>query len=182
MEENNKTETKEQVAQERTYTQSEVNDMLQREGDRRVTEALKKQQKKFDEAQKLASMSTEEKNQYEYNQKVQALEAREREIARKELVMETEKQLAEKGLPAEAASFIVAIDAEKTKANMKSFESIFNKAVEAEINKRVATGAPKVGTGNNQSLTKEQFKKMNLSQQAQIYRTNPELYKALTEY
>lgn len=57
----------------KTYTQEEVNKLLQSEADRRVSEALKKQQKKFDEAQKLANMSSEEKLNYEYNQKLQEL-------------------------------------------------------------------------------------------------------------
>lgn len=170
-------ETKNQDNKEtKTYTQEEVDKLLQQEGDRRVTQALKKQQ----EAQKLASMSQEEKNEYEYNQKLSELEKREQEIAKKELVMETEKQLGEKGLPAEAAAFIVAVDAETTKKNITSFEKMFNRAVEAEINKRIATGSPKTGAGNNQAITAEQFKKMNLMQQAELFKTQPELYKSLT--
>ena len=108
------------------------------------------------------------------------LTKREQELTKKELMLETEKQLREKGLPTEAAQFIVAIDAENTKTNIKVFEAMFNKAIETEINKRIATGAPKVGTGSGSGITQEQFKKMSLSQQAEIYRTNPELYNALT--
>ena len=171
-------ETKNQDNKEtvKTYTQEEVDKLLQQEGDKRVTQALKKQK----EAQKLANMSQEEKNEYEYNQKFSELEKREQEIAKKELVMETEKQLGEKGLPVKAAAFIVAVDAETTKKNITSFEKMFNKAVEAEINKRIATGSPKTGAGNNQAITAEQFKKMNLMQQAELFRTQPELYKSLT--
>lgn len=169
-------ETKNQETKEtKTYTQEEVDKMLQAEGDRRVTQALKKQQ----EAQKLANMSQEEKNEYEYNQKLSELEKREQEIAKKELVMETEKQLGEKGLPAEAAAFIVAVDAETTKKNIESFEKMFNKAVENEITKRIATGKPRTGT-SAAGLTVEEFKKMTLPQQAELYRTQPELYKQLS--
>lgn len=174
-------ETKNQENKEtKTYTQAEVDELLQKEGDRRVTAALKKQEEKNKEAQKLANMSQEEKNEYEYNQKLSELEKREQEIAKKELIMETEKQLGEKGLPTEASQFIVAVDAETTKANIKAFEKMFNKAVEAEINKRIATGSPRTGSGNNQAITAEQFKKMNLAQQAELYRTQPELYAQLT--
>lgn len=174
-------ETKNQESKEtKTYTQEEVDAMLQAEGDRRVSQALKKQKEKLDEANKLANMSEKEKNEYEYNQKIAELEKREQELAKKELVMETEKQLGEKGLPAEAAAFIVAVDAETTKNNIKAFEKMFNKAVDAEITKRIATGSPNKGAGNNQAITAEQFKKMNLKQQADLYKTQPELYKALT--
>lgn len=170
-------ETKNQEQKEtKTYTEEEVQKLLQQEGDRRVTQALNKQK----EAQKLANMSQEEKNQYEYNQKLSELEKREQELAKKELMMETEKQLGEKGLPAEAAAFIVAVDAEQTKKNISAFEKMFNKAVEAAISQKIATGSPKTGSGNNGAMTAAEFKKLNLAQQAEIYRTNPELYKQLT--
>ena len=113
--------TKEQQVETKTYTQAEVDDLLQRETDRRVTSALKKQQKQFDEAQKLANMSADEKSKYEYDQKMAELTKREQELTKKELMLETEKQLREKGLPTEAAQFIVAIDAENTKTNIKVF-------------------------------------------------------------
>lgn len=178
---NVETKNQEQETKEtKTYTQEEVDAMLQAETDRRVTAALKKQKDKLDEANKLANMSQDEKRDYEYNQKLSELEKREQELAKKELVMETEKQLGEKGLPTEASQFIVAVDAEQTKANIKAFEKMFNKAVEAEINKRISTGAPKMGTGTTQAITAEQWKKMNVQQQAEVFRTNPELYRQLT--
>lgn len=44
---------------------------------------------------------------------------------------------------------------------------------------RVATGGPVQSTGNT-GLTKEQFSKMTLTQQSELYRTNPDLYTQLT--
>src|SRR5699024_12802544 len=133
--------------------------------------------KQIDEAQKLANMSADEKSKYEYDQKMAELTKREQELTKKELMLETEKQLREKGLPTEAAQFIVAIDAENTKTNIKVFEAMFNKAIEIDINKRIATGAPKVGTGSGSGINQEQYRKKSLSQQAQIYRKNPAIYK-----
>ena len=53
----------------KTYTQEEVDKLLQSEADRRVSEALKKQAKKNEEkvreAEKLAKMSADEKYEYE---------------------------------------------------------------------------------------------------------------------
>lgn len=69
---------------EKTYTESEVQALLQREGDRRVTAALKKQQKEFDtktaEAEKLRAMDENQRKEYEFSQKLQQLEQREREF------------------------------------------------------------------------------------------------------
>lgn len=177
MEENKNTNVETQET--KTYTQEEVDKMLQVEGDKRVSAALKKQQKKFDEAQKLANMSTEEKQDYEYNQKISELNEREAKLAERELIAETEKQLGEKGLPTSASAFIVGKDAETTMKNITSFEEMFNKAIEAEIGKRIATGAPKAKNSNG-AISKEEFKKMNLAQQANLFKTNPELYKQLT--
>lgn len=174
------TKNQEETKETKTYTQAEVDAMLQAEGDKRVSAALKKQKEKLAEANKLANMSEKEKNEYEYSQKIAELEKREQELAKKELVIETEKQLGEKGLPIQASQFIVAIDAETTKANMKALEKMFNSAVDAEITKRIATGSPNRGAGNNQAITAEQFKKMNIKQQSELYRTQPEAYKALT--
>ena len=58
--------------------------LLQREGDRRVTAALKKQQKEIEkstaEAEKLRTMDENQRKEYEYSQKLQQLEQRERDF------------------------------------------------------------------------------------------------------
>lgn len=168
-----------ETTETKTYTQEEVDALLQKEGDKRVSAALKKQQKKFDEAQKLASMSETEKADYEYSQKLADLEKREAEIAKKELAQETAKQLNEKGLPSEASQFLVAIDAEQTKENIKAFEKIWNDAIENEIKKRIATGTPKVSGEKTGVISKEDFKKMTVAQRAELYKTNPTLFNSL---
>ena len=74
-------ETNESTQQEntpKTFTQEEVNKMIQSEADRRVNEALNTERRKNDEAYKLKHMSTEEKAAYEYNQKLSELESREK--------------------------------------------------------------------------------------------------------
>ena len=67
----------EQGQENKTYTQEEVNELLQREADRRVSEALKKQAKKNEEkvreAEKLAKMNEEEKYRYELEQREKAI-------------------------------------------------------------------------------------------------------------
>ena len=57
----------------KTYTQEEVDALLQREADRRVTAALKKQESKTREAEKLAKMNDEQKFQYELEQREKAI-------------------------------------------------------------------------------------------------------------
>lgn len=173
---NNTPDTQEQE-QEKLYTQAE----FQSEVDRRVSQALATQKKKFDEASKLANMSEDEQRDYKYNQKMQELEEREAELAKRELSAEAAQQLSKQGLPVEAVDFVVGKDAETTLANIKAFKTMFDNALSAEVSARIATGKPNAATNNNQSVTKEEFRKMNLAQQSHLYQTNPELYKALTE-
>ena len=63
----------------KTYTESEVQALLQQETDRRVSSALKKQQKAFEskmaEADKLRSMDKTQREEYEYNQQTGSLSA-----------------------------------------------------------------------------------------------------------
>ena len=62
----------------RTYSQEEVDALLQAEVDRRITTALKKQEKKnqekIKEAEKLAQLNEEEKYKYQLEQREKALE------------------------------------------------------------------------------------------------------------
>lgn len=173
-----------QIQETETTTQEKVLQISEKElqsmMDKRVSQALETQRKKLDEANKLANMSADEKREHEYNEKLKALEEREAKLARAELMTELTKQLSEKNLPLESAEFLIGADAEKTSENLKSFEKMFNKAVSAQVASKLGGSAPQAETANNGTITKEQFKKMSLAQQSEVYRTNPELYSALT--
>lgn len=169
---------------EKTYTESEVQALLQRESDRRVSSALNKQKKEFEkqvaESEKLKSMDEKQRQEYEYAQKLQELETREKEFNIAQNKLEATKVLANRGLPIEFVDYIVAEDAETMMENITTFERAFKSAVADAVAEKVASPAPKNGSAKQTGLTKEEFKKMTLQQQAEIYRTNPELYKQLT--
>lgn len=169
---------------EKTYTESEVQALLQREGDRRVTAALKKQQKEFEkstaEAEKLRTMDENQRKEYEYSQKLQQLEQRERDFNIAQNKLEATKVLANRELPIEFVDYIVAEDAETMMENITAFETAFKAAVADAVAKKIASPVPKGSTAKQTGLTKEEFKKMSVAQQSELYRTNPELYKQLT--
>lgn len=169
---------------EKTYTESEVQALLQREGDRRVSSALKKQQKEFEskqaEAEKLRAMDENQRKEYEYTQKLQELENKEREFAIAQNKLEATKVMANRDLPIEFVDYIVAEDAETMMNNITVFETAFKSAVADAVAKKIASPAPKGGSVKQTGITKEEFRKMNIAQQTEIYRTNPELYKQLT--
>ncbi len=188
--ETNKTETIETPVVEgqeevKTYSEEEVARMLQVEADRRVSQALAKQQAKFkqqmDEAEKLRTMNEEQKAQYQLEQRIKEIEAKEKEFALKENRYEAQKIMAEKNIPLAFADFIVAEDAETMMANISLFEKEFRAAVRAEVDKRIASPAPKANIGVDTAITKEQFMKMTIAQQTELYKQDPELYKRLTQ-
>ena len=168
----------------KTYTEEEVQALLQKEGDRRVNSAYKKWEKdlenKMAEAEKLRNMDESQRKEYEYTQKLQELEQRERDFAIAQNKVEAMKVLSNRNLPVEFIDYIVAEDAETMMNNINTFEKMFNSAVADAVAKRIASPAPKTGSAKQTGLTREEFKKLNIQQQAEIYRTNPELYKQLS--
>ena len=173
-----------EVAVEKTYTESEVQALLQREGDRRVSSALKKQQKEFEkktaEADKLRDMDESQRKEYECTQRLQELENKEREFAIAQNKLEATKVMANRELPIEFVDYIVAEDAETMMENITTFERLFKSAVADAVAKKIASPAPKTGSAKQTGMTKDEFRKLSVAQQSEIYRTNPELYKQMT--
>ena len=171
--------------EKKTYTQEEVDKLLQAEADRRVTEALKKADKKkqqeVKEAQKLAAMNEQEKYEYQLKQREEAIIAKEKELALAENKNEASKILAEKGISLSLVDFVVAEDADTMKANIDLLDKAFKASVKAEVEKRIGSNSPKRNVEADKGITKEDFKKMNLRDLNNLYKNNPELYKQLNE-
>lgn len=175
-------ETTEQTP--KTYTQEEVNELLQREGDRRVTEAMKKAERKADarvkEAERLAKMNDEQKYQYELEQREKAIADKERALALAENKAQASSILADRGISTKLVDMVVAEDADAMMDNINLLDTAFKASVKAEVEKRLASKTPKKNLPIDGSITREQFKAMPLSQQAQLYRDNPDLYHSLS--
>ena len=171
-------------SKEKTYTESEVQALLQRESDRRVTSALKKQKEELEhkqaEAEKLRAMDEDQRKEYQYAQKLQELEQREKDFNIAQNKLEATKVLANRELPIEFVDYIVAEDADTMMENINVFERTFKAAVADAVTKKIAQPAPKSGSVKQTGLTKEEFKKMSIAQHSEIFRSNPELYKQMT--
>lgn len=169
----------------KTYTQEEVDKMLQAEADRRVTEALKKAEKKkseaVKEAQRLAQMNEQEKYEYQLKQREEAILAKEKELALMENKNEASKILAEKGISLSLVDFVVAEDADTMKANIDLLDKAFKASVKAEVEKRIGGNSPKKSVNIEKTLTKEKFKKMSISQLSELYKKDPDLYNQLSQ-
>ena len=177
------TDTSTTGTETKTYTQEEVDKMLQSEVDRRITSALKKQAKsneaKIKEAQKLAQMNESEKYQYELEQREKAIAEKEKALALAENKNEASKILADKGLSLSLVDFVIAEDAETMNSNIRLLEKAFKDSVKREVEKRLGSSAPKKNLPPDQTITKEQAKKMGIRERQQLLMNNPELYNQL---
>jgi hypothetical protein len=158
--------------------------LLQKEGDRRVSQMMKKQEEKFArklaEAEKLRDMDEGQRREYEYNSRLQELEQKEKDFAIAQNKLEASKILSNRGLPVDFVEYIVAEDAETMMENITVFERAFKAAVADEVARKIASPVPKTGAGKQTGMTKEEFRTLSTAQQAEIYRTNPELYRSMT--
>lgn len=184
MEENKLIEGGEEKNKEgKTYTDDELAEIIQKEADKRVQQAMDKANRKKEaavkEAEKLAKMNADEKYKYELEQREKVLEEKEHKLSLLENSNEASKILSDKGISVSLVDFVVAEDAETMKSNIDLLESEFKKSVKAEVEKRLAGTTPKNNLPPDKGLTKDSFNKMSLSEQSKIYNENPALYKQL---
>lgn len=177
------TDTSTTGTETKTYTQEEVDKMLQSEVDRRITSALKKQAKnneaKIKEAQKLAQMNESEKFQYELEQREKAIAEKEKALALAENKNTASQILADKGLSLSLVDFVIAEDAETMNSNIRLLEKAFKDSVKREVEKRLGSSAPKKNLPPDETITKEKAKKMSIIERQNLLTNNPDLYNQL---
>ena len=140
---------------------------FQSEFDRRVqqsiTTALKNQKEKYDalmddrlsEAEKLAKMTKDEKQEYLNKKHEKELSDREAAITRRELMAEAKNTLAEKKLPVTLADVLVYTDADSCNKSIEAVEKAFTEAVAAAVEEKLKGGKPmKNGDSNVTELDK----------------------------
>lgn len=180
------TETESQGQEVKTYTQEEVDAMIQSAADKRVASALKKAEKKnqdkIREAEKLANMNAQEKYEYELQQREAAIAEKERELLMAENKNEASKILADKGLSLALVDFVVAEDADEMNTRIRLLDTEFKKSVKAEVEKRLGSKTPEKSEIDTSAITKEQFKNIkDATVLMKIKKEQPELWAQLTE-
>lgn len=174
------TETEVKETETKTYTQEEVDALLQKEGDKRVSEALKKADRKREaavkEAERLAKMDEEERFRYELDQREAAIAEKERQLALTENKNEAMKALSTRGISVALADFVVAEDAETMMENIRLLEDEFKKSVRAEVEKRLAGKSPKKDLGPDEGMTIDDWNKLSLQRQTELLNENPKIY------
>lgn len=177
---NTETNGSEQV---KTYTQEEVLQLLQSETDKRVNQALKTQQKKYEKQLSLSKLDGNEREKAEKDNRIAELEEQLAQFQIERNRSELKSVLSSRGLSAEFADIIsISDDLEVSQANIDKLDRLFKAAVRAEVEQRLASAGntPKGnGKGNAAVITKENVNKMSLAELQQLRQTNPELYNSL---
>lgn len=122
----------------KTYSRAEINKMIAAERQKAKAEA----EAEAKEAQRLANLGEKERAEEERKKLLQENELLKAEKARKEAVTETVTELTSRKLPLDFAEMLTTDTAEKTLENIKSFESSFNKAVQAQVEVRLNSPNP----------------------------------------
>ena len=172
--------TEEVETEERVYTQAEVDELLQKETDRRVTSALRKQEQKnsekLREAERLSKMSAEEQYRYELDKREAAIAEKERQLTLAENKNAASKILADKGLDLSLVDLVLADDADAMNANIKLLEKAFKASVKNEVENRLKSKSPTQTLDTSREYTKADMTKMSLKEMQELYKTQPELF------
>lgn len=170
-------ESVEQSTESKTYTQEEVLQLIQSESDKRVTAALKTQQKKYEKQLSLSKLDGNEREKAEKDNRIAELEEQLAQFQIERNKSELKSVLSARGLSAEFAD-IIAIndDIEASQANIETLDRLFKAAVKAEVEKRLAGNAPRGNSSVNGEITKEVISKMSIAELQQLKKDKPEVY------
>lgn len=165
----------------KTYSFEEVQALLQSETDKRVSQALKTQEKKFKKELGLARLDDEAREKAEKDNRIAELEQQLAEYMIERNRSELKSVLSARGLSAEFADILsITDDIEASQECIDKLDKLFKAAVKGEVEKRLASNAPK-GNGSSTSgeITKESFRSMSLFEQNQLAKSNRDLYNKL---
>lgn len=169
----------EETKPEKTFTQAELDAIVKKRLDK-AEQKFNERLNQLEEAQKLAQMSEQEKQQFEFDKRVKELEQREQALLEKENAysrqqyeMTIQEQLKAKGLPTDLADLLINLDAETVAKKIDSMSNAIGASVNSEIeNKLKSSSIPQEPTKQpKRLLTREEIANMSLEE----YRKNRDL-------
>ena len=167
-------------AEAKTFTQEEVLKLIQSEADKRVSQALATQQKKFDKQLSLSKLDGDAREKAEKDDRIAELEAQLAQFNIERNRSELKSVLSGRGLSAEFADIIsINDDLEASQANIDKLDKLFKAAVKAEVEKRLAGNAPKGNGGTSAEITKENVKNLSMAELNKLAQEQPELFSKL---
>lgn len=164
-----------------TFTKEEVLALIQSESDKRVAQALKTQQRKFEQKLSLSKLDGDEREKAEKDQKIKELEEQLAEFQIEKNRSELKSVLSSRGLSAEFADILaISDDIEAAQANIDKLDKLFKAAVKSEVEKRIGGDVPNGnGGGSKAPMTKEEFLKLPMVEMQRLLDGNPTYYNNL---
>ena len=182
-EENEQASTQEETeTTEKTFTQAELDDIVQKEKAKAKRSAEREYKAKMDEAEKLRKMNAEQKAEYEAQKQADRIAELEAQLNRNGLEKEASKMLSEAGIVAsdDILNFVVKDDAEGTQEAVGALSSLVNELADKKVGEMLKGKTPKkVEQSTSGVITKEQFNKMGYKDRNELLQNNPELYHQL---
>ena len=172
----------EEKTTEKTFTQSQLDEIIQKEKAKAKRSAEKEYQAKMDEAEKLRKMNEVQKAEYEQEKQRAYIAELEAKINRSGLEREASKMLSEGGIVADdkILGIVVKDTAERTQEAVESFVALVNDLADKKVGEKLKGKTPKKMEDTSAGeITKEQFNKMGYQSRNELLQNNPELYHKL---
>ena len=172
----------EEKTTEKTFTQSQLDEIIQKEKAKAKRSAEKEYQAKMDEAEKLRKMNEVQKAEYEQEKQKAYIAELEAKINRSGLEREASKMLSEGGIVADdkILSIVVKDTAESTQEAVEGFVALVNELADKKVGEKLKGKTPKKMEDTSAGeITKEQFNKMGYQSRNELLQNNPELYHKL---
>ena len=172
----------EEKTKEKTFTQSQLDEIIQKEKAKAKRSAEKEYQAKMDEAEKLRKMNEVQKAEYEQEKQRAYIAELEAKINRSGLEREASKMLSEGGIAVDdkILGLVVKDTAESTQEAVESFVALVNDLADKKVGEKLKGKTPKKMEDTSAGeITKEQFNKMGYQSRNELLQNNPELYRKL---
>lgn len=141
----------------KTYTEEEVNALIDKVVGQKFAKWQKEQKKATDEAAKLATMTAQERAEHERDELQKQLDEYKKQATMAEMAKEARNIGKEQdvNIPDDILGMIIADDAETTKKSVNAYITAFKAAVLAEVKAQIGSKTPK--KGGSGTVTKEQI-------------------------
>lgn len=166
----------------KTFTQSEVDELIKKRLAKQEKSFDKRMQEKLDEAEKLRAMNESQKAEYEQEKQRAYIAELEAKINRSGLEREASKMLSEGGIAVDdkILGLVVKDTAEGTQEAVESFVALVNDLADKKVGEKLKGKTPKKMEDTSAGeITKEQFRKMGVRSRNELLERDPELYNRL---
>lgn len=150
----------------KTYTEEDIQKLIQSETDKVRTEYSKKLNEKEDSSKT-------------YEEKLKELEQKEQELNKKDKLFKVSETLENKGLDKSLSKYLNVDNVEDLDSYIGEIANVLQKHLtDAKINNSYQ---PSNHTGNKDVISKDDFMKMSYSDRVNLFKSNEELYKRLSK-